>query len=59
MQSRPTFSAFEVEEKLLRDSPLEETLQYGEHQQARVRGKVSDAVNPDEAPLHLRASRYF
>lgn len=56
MQSRPTFSAFEVEEKLLRDSPLEETLQHGEHQQTRVHRKVSTMVNPDEAPLHLHIS---
>lgn len=56
MQSRPTFSPFEVEEKLLRDSPLEETLQYGERQQTRVYTKVSNMVNPNEAPLHLHIS---
>lgn len=56
MQSRPTFSPFEVEEKLLRDSPLEETLQFSEHQQTRVHRKVSDVVNPNEATLHLHIS---
>lgn len=56
MQSRPTFSPFEVEEKLLRDSPLEETLQYGERQQTKVHTKVSNMVNPNEAPLHLHIS---
>lgn len=50
MQSRPTFSPFEVEGKLLRDSPLEETLQYGEHQQTRVHAKVRNMVNPNECP---------
>ena len=52
MQSRPTFSPFEVEEKLLRDSPLEETLQYGEYQQTRVHIKVSNMLNLDEPTLH-------
>lgn len=56
MQSRPTFSPFEVEEKLLRDSPLEGTLQYEEHQQTRVRTKVSTTVNLNEDPLHLHIS---
>ena len=56
MQSRPTFAPFEVEEKLLRDSPLEEALQYGEHQQTGVHSKVSNIVNPNEAPLHLHIS---
>lgn len=50
MQSRPTFSPFEVEGKLLRDSPLEETLQYGEHQQTGVHAKVRNMVNPHESP---------
>lgn len=59
MQSRPTFSPFEVEEKLLRDSPLEETLQYGEHQQTRVHTKVRNMVNPTEAPLHNHMSLLF
>lgn len=45
MQRRPTFSPFEVEGKLLRDSRLEERLQYGEHQQARVQPKVRNVVN--------------
>lgn len=44
MQRRPTFSPFEVEGKLLRDSRLEERLQYGEHQQARVQPKVRNVV---------------
>lgn len=52
MQSRPTFSPFEVEEKLLRDSPLEETLQYEEYQQTRVHAKVSNTVSLSEVPLH-------
>lgn len=51
MQSRPTFSLFEVEEKLLRDSPLEETLQYGKYQQVQVHTKVSHMFNLSEAPL--------
>lgn len=46
MQSRPTFSPFEVEGKLLRDSPLEEMQQYGEHQQLGVRAKVRIMFNP-------------
>lgn len=56
MQSRPTFAAFEVEEKLLRDSPLEETQQYGHHQQTRVHSKVSNIVNPNEASHDLHIS---
>lgn len=51
MQSSPTFAPFEVEEKLLRDSPLEEALQYGEHQQALVHAKVRNMVNLNEASL--------
>lgn len=56
MQSSPTCSPFEVEEKLLRDSPLEETLQYGEHQQTRVHTEVSNMANLNEALLHLHIS---
>lgn len=56
MQNRPTFPPFEVQGKLLRDSPLEETLQYGEHQQTGVHAKVRNMVNPTEAPLHLHIS---
>lgn len=56
MQSRPTLPPFEVQGKLLRDSPLEETLQYGEHQQTGVHAKARNTVNPTEAPLHLHIS---
>lgn len=52
MQSRPTFSPFEVEGKLLRDSPLEETQQYGEHQQTKVHTRVRIMFNPNKAHLH-------
>lgn len=55
MQSRPTFSPFEVEGKLLRDSPLEETQQYGEHQQTRVHAKVRIMFNLNKAHLHSNA----
>lgn len=52
MQSRPTFSPFEVEGKLLRDSPLEETQQYGEHQQTRVHARVRIMFNLNKAHLY-------
>lgn len=51
MQSRPTFSPFEVEGKLLKDSPLEETRQYGEHQQLGVHQKVRIMFNPSGGTL--------